>query len=75
MPGRASRICTASGCGALVTDGSSRCPRHPPPVWQRSAGREGNTTDRGYGHDWRKLRAMVLERDAWLCQPSLQRGL
>jgi 5-methylcytosine-specific restriction protein A len=29
---------------------------------------------RGYGNDWYKLRARVMERDKWLCQSCLEKG-
>ncbi len=29
---------------------------------------------RGYGAQWRRLRELVLSRDAWLCQPCLRAG-
>lgn len=31
-----------------------------------------STTDRGYGHKWRKVRAQVLERDGHQCQPCVR---
>jgi len=30
--------------------------------------------DRGYGHDWDKLRKTILKRDRWLCQQCLRNG-
>ena len=34
----------------------------------------GNTTDRGYGHAWRKVRQRVLRRDKGQCQHCLGQG-
>lgn len=41
----------------------------------KAAPRQGNTTERGYGHAWRKLRTFILERDHYLCQVSMAKGL
>ena len=74
MPAAPARVCTSPGCHTLVHGGESRCAKHPYPKWERSPGREGSTTERGYGHEWKKLREKVLMRDGWLCQVSLARG-
>ena len=34
----------------------------------------GNTTQRGYGHAWRKLRQQILDRDSHLCQHCIRSG-
>jgi 5-methylcytosine-specific restriction protein A len=34
----------------------------------------GNTTQRGYGHAWRKIRKRVIQRDKHLCQSCLSQG-
>ena len=36
--------------------------------WQEHQARKGNTTDRGYGWSWQKLRARILKRDLYLCR-------
>ena len=42
--------------------------------WAKTQERKGNTTERGYGHAWRKLRTQVLERDGYLCQACKAKG-
>ena len=74
MPGDAARICTSPGCSRLVRDGGNRCHLHPAKAWVKSAGLDGTTTERGYGHAWRKLRTSILERDGYLCQVALAEG-
>ena len=39
-------------------------------AWHRGQ----NTTERGYGQAWRKLRQQVMERDGYLCQVCKQQG-
>ena len=34
----------------------------------------GNTTQRGYGHAWRKVRKQALARDEHLCQSCIKQG-
>ena len=35
---------------------------------------EGTRHERGYGYEWTKLRAHILRRDQYLCQPCLTKG-
>ncbi len=42
------------------------CPVHGARPWEHG---RPNSADRGYGHEWRKLRAFVLKRDGKLCVP------
>ncbi len=46
-------------------------PERPRVKWKP---KEGTTTERGYGHAWRKLREQVLKRDCYLCQPCKRAG-
>jgi len=69
MPSAAPKPCIQ--CGALVRDGTSRCPTHKVKAWAR---REGEPQGRG-GRPWRRLRAAVLARDAGLCQPCQRNRL
>jgi 5-methylcytosine-specific restriction protein A len=62
-----------SQCGVLVRDGTPRCSAHPP-VARYSGAHRGTRHERGYGSAWDKLRAVILQRDAGLCQPCRQRG-
>jgi 5-methylcytosine-specific restriction protein A len=41
-------------------------------AWQHST--ESNTA-RGYGAQWRKLRTLVMQRDAGICQPCKKMGI
>lgn len=66
MPSRPARYCPR--CRAAH---AGKCPRVK--AWGNR--RQGTTTERGYGHAWRKLRRQVLERDSYLCVPCLARGL
>lgn len=37
-------------------------------------GDRGSRHERGYGRHWTRLRAYVMHRDAWLCQPCKRAG-
>ncbi len=67
MPQAAPKPCSHPGCGVLVRDGTSRCPKHPQA--NRFADKQrGTRHERGYGTAWTKLRELILKRDAGLCQ-------
>lgn len=73
MPYAAPRPCTSPGCGVLVRDGTSRCPKHP--IAGRFADKSrGTRHERGYGSEWDKTRARILERDKRRCQPCMREG-
>lgn len=72
MPQAAPKPCTHPGCGALVRDGTSRCPKHPREN-KYATRRDGSRHERGYGKVWDRLRKAVLLRDKGLCQPCLAR--
>lgn len=42
--------------------------------WAKHQAKKGNTTERGYGHAWRIVRARILRRDKGLCQACLAQG-
>lgn len=46
MPQAAPRPCTKTGCGALVEDGTGRCPKHPHPAWAKRANAPKRTRGR-----------------------------
>jgi 5-methylcytosine-specific restriction protein A len=74
MPIAAPKPCVHAGCGVLVRDGTSRCPKHPAPG--RFADKQrGSRHERGYGSAWDKTRLRILRRDAGLCQPCLRQGI
>ena len=52
--------------------GSRKRPRKSQSNWDKYQKKKGNTTQRGYGHAWRKLRKQALERDLYLCQICLK---
>lgn len=68
MPKAAPKPCNYPGCGVLVRDGTSRCPKHPK-ANSFADTKRGNRHERGYGTAWTKLREYVLTRDHGLCQP------
>jgi 5-methylcytosine-specific restriction protein A len=67
----APKPCNQPGCGVLVRDGTSRCPKHPK-ANSFADKRRGNRHERGYGSAWDKLRALILARDEGLCQPCVR---
>ena len=74
MPARIPKACRKQGCKNVTTDSSGYCDTHKACGWQRH--QKGKTSSqRGYGSQWRKLRLIVLERDKYLCQECLKRGL
>lgn len=70
MPMAAPKPCSAAGCGVLVRDGTSRCPKHKAVENKFADERRGSRHERGYGADWDKRRKRILQRDAGLCQCS-----
>ncbi|MBF6792140.1 HNH endonuclease [Acinetobacter baumannii] len=65
------RPCREFGCTNLVKSASQKgyCEdhAHKRSGWGKRQDRTGSTTERGYGHAWRKLRESILERDGYLC--------
>lgn len=65
------RPCREFRCPNVVTSPSQKgfCDEHADKRsnWNKRQDRIGSTTERGYGHAWRKLRASILERDDYLC--------
>mgnify|MGYP003875243817 CR=1 FL=1 len=75
MPARSPRPCRAPLCPKKTTERHGYCPEHEHlhSGWQRH--HQGkSSTERGYGGRWRKLRALVMNRDQWLCQPCKRSG-
>ena len=66
-----SRPCRHYGCPNLVKSRSQQgyCDEHASERtgWAKRQQIKGNTTERGYGHAWRKLRESILKRDGYLC--------
>lgn len=57
-----------------MRDGSSRCEAHKVRCGSFADRSRGTRQQRGYGAEWDRLRALVMRRDAGLCQPCLKRG-
>lgn len=74
MPQRPNKPCRHRGCGTLTRDASSYCEEHRAEAvgWARS--NASSAAERGYGGEWRKIRARVMRRDVGLCQPCARLG-
>ena len=70
--------CRKIGCAALVQSRykGGYCEAHQSERtgWKRSQAAKGNTTQRGYGHSWRKLRDHILHRDSFTCKECERNG-
>ncbi len=70
--------CRAIGCPNLVTSRLMRgyCDEHADQRhgWAKTQAIKGNTTQRGYGYAWQKLRITIFERDGYLCQVCKRAG-
>lgn len=71
MPSRPKQYCTKGGCVNFRTIGT-RCDTHQVKPWRTSV---DSSSNRGYGHGWRKIRSQVIERDKGLCQSCLCVGI
>ncbi|WP_431688952.1 HNH endonuclease [Hahella sp. NBU794] len=78
MPQASLRPCKDKGCPNTTRHKSRYCVSHADKreatrwgVWQQQ---KGSDTQRGYGWQWRKLRARILRRDNYLCQVCLKLG-
>ena len=69
MPQRPPRPCRAPMCPNTTRERHGYCPQHARQAsgWERHHNGKSSTA-RGYGARWRRLRALVLERDRYLCQ-------
>ncbi|MTI11565.1 HNH endonuclease [Sansalvadorimonas verongulae] len=77
MPARLKRACRKPGCPGTTTHRSGYCDKHQPEEgsWNKWQQKKGNTTQRGYGYKWQKLRAQILKRDSYLCQECKRKGV
>jgi HNH endonuclease len=74
MPARIPKACRKQGCKHTTINSNGYCDEHQGCGWQRH--QNGKTSSqRGYGAQWRKIRAVVLVRDNYLCQECLKQGL
>lgn len=69
MPQAAARPCTHPGCGVLVRDGSSRCPKHPRAQWTKKP----TATKRITGRKLQTVRADLFRRNP-LCVECKRNG-
>ncbi len=77
MPARLKRACRKPRCPGTTTDRSGFCEKHQKTdsTWKQWQKKKGNTTQRGYGAAWRKIRLRILQRDNYLCQPCQRKGV
>lgn len=68
MAQRAGRPCRFRGCSSVVYDGGGYCEEHAgerPRRWDERP----SAARRGYGHQWRRIRMMVLARRPLCADP------
>lgn len=74
-----SRPCREFGCPNIVKSRNQHgyCDTHADKRsnWNKRADRKGSTTERGYGHAWRKIREIVLKRDNYQCVKCAAEGV
>lgn len=70
--------CRYRGCPNLVASRLQKgyCDNHAEHRhgWLKTQRKKGNTTQRGYGQTWRKLRQQIFARDNHLCQVCKSQG-
>jgi len=64
----APKPCGHPGCGVLVRDGSSRCPKHPKEVWAKSS----TPTKRVTGRRLQAMRARLFQESPLCVECELQ---
>ncbi|USE39223.1 HNH endonuclease [Endozoicomonas sp. SCSIO W0465] len=82
MPDRIARPCRVRSCRHRTTLDHGYCEQHSDRQRVRPSdtsggwrnGRQGSSSQRGYGHQWTRLRSQVLRRDGWLCRVCHQAG-
>ena len=70
MPGHPAKPCTYPGCGALVRDGTARCPRHIVQAWRTDVA----PPDRIRGRRGVELRKSLFKREP-LCRECKALGI
>ena len=60
VPRRSPRPCAKPGCPNLAWPPERYCKEHKREVQRQMDAERGSAAARGYGHRWRRLRAMVL---------------
>ena len=69
MPTAAPKPCGHPGCGVLVRDGTSRCPKHPAKVWAKPV----TATKRVTGRRLQAMRAELFSNNP-LCAECQKHG-
>lgn len=74
---RTRKPCRHRCCRTLTRNKSGYCDEHQSQAvgWNRSNGTKQRGGDRGYGWKWSALRKKILERDNFLCQSCLKKGI
>jgi 5-methylcytosine-specific restriction endonuclease McrA len=67
MPSTIHHPCAHPGCPRLVEQGEPRCPEHLAKARRALDQARGNSTERGYDADHRRLRILCFRRDSWQC--------
>lgn len=77
MPRRIQKPCRLKSCSTLTRNKNGYCDEHASHAsgWKRTQDKKGTPEERGYGTEWKKLRKVILERDAGLCQVCFSRGM
>ncbi|MFS1582911.1 MAG: HNH endonuclease [Candidatus Arsenophonus phytopathogenicus] len=74
MPSRIPRPCRKHGCPHTTTAQYGYCDQHKYEGWvQHQRGR--TRQQQGDGRQWEILRARILKRDKYFCQPCLRKGI
>ena len=71
MAKAAKKICCYSGCGTLTN--ARFCSKHNIPKNKRAIDTRGNSAERGYGGDWRKVRNSYIMHNP-LCEQCSRQG-
>lgn len=77
MPAKIPKQCRMRGCSQLTTERHGYCSAHAHMAigWRETNRVKGNADARGYGYRWKMVRKQALERDKYLCQLCLAKGV
>ena len=76
MPTRIAKVCRDRCCGRATTNKSGYCDDHAKTKqgWTRWEHSKKSTTERGYGHEWEKIKQVIKRRDLGMCQECRRNG-
>ncbi len=74
MPRRPGHVCRWQGCPAIVPAGTPYCEVHAREVQRRTDAQRGTASQRGYGANWRRVRAMFLAEHPLCADPYKNHG-